>query len=588
MLQTYHRMIQAAGPVAPQLRMSLLLFALAAAAQGAAFACFYPLLRALLASPLNPATVLGWFSVMTLLALINMVLLWRAHAFDFDGPTADVTHDLRLRLGTQLRRMPLEELYRRRSGDLNDVLAGNVDQVTTPMGMISSLVIRTLVVPAVAVLVTLFIDWRLALVMAIIFPLGLPIYRWIRRITGIEMRESTEAHAQTASEIVEYTQGLPVLRSVNQVGAQAQRLQKMLAHLRAVQVRGNLRGTWPALFMASVVEIGILTVLALSAWFVLGGTLDIAVLAALLVIAVRFSEPLAILANITAVYDYMEAGLERIESLLAVPSLPVESSPQQITRFDITFKNVTFGYGDDNATLNDISFVLPARSLTALVGPSGVGKTTVTRLISRYADPQSGVIQIGGVDVRAVEPTKLMRHIAVVFQDVYLFDDTIRNNIRMAKPDATDDEVEAAAQAANCHEFITRLPDGYDTQVGDIGGALSGGERQRVSIARAILKDAQIVLLDEPTAALDTESEVAVQRAIDRLVRDKTVIVIAHRLSTVVGADQILVFDDGRIVEQGRHSDLLAQNGKYAAMWAAQQRAKGWRLTQGRTFAPAD
>ncbi|MCG8348698.1 MAG: ABC transporter ATP-binding protein/permease [Chloroflexales bacterium] len=588
MLETYRRMLQAAGPVGPQLRMSQLLFALAAAAQGAAFACFYPLLRALFASPLNPTTVLGWFGVMTLLALVNMGLLWRAHAFDFNGPTADVTHDLRLRLGVQLRRMPLEELYRRRSGDLTDVLAGNVDQVTTPMGMLSSLVICTLVVPVVAVLVTLFIDWRLAVVMAIIFPLGLPIYRWIRRITGMEFRESTEAHAQTAAEIVEYTQGLPVLRSVNQVGAQARRLQQMLAHLRAVQVRANLRGAWPALLMASVVEIGILMVLALGAWFVLGGALDAAALAALLVIAVRFSEPLAILANITAVYDYMESGLERIEALLAVPPLPVKSPQQEITRFDISFDNVTFGYGSEPPTLCQVSFRLPENSLTALVGPSGVGKTTVTRLISRYADPQSGVIQIGGVDVRTVEPTDLMRHIAVVFQDVYLFDDTIRNNIRMAKPDATDAEVEAAAQAANCHEFIARLPDGYDTQVGDIGGALSGGERQRVSIARAILKDAQIVLLDEPTAALDTESEVAVQRAIDRLVQNKTVIVIAHRLSTVVGADQILVFDDGRIVEQGHHSDLLAQGGKYAAMWSAQQRAKGWRLTQGRAFAPAD
>ncbi|MEM8535401.1 MAG: ABC transporter ATP-binding protein [Chloroflexota bacterium] len=588
MLQTYHRMIQAAGPIAPQLRMSIVLMILGAAAQGAAFACFYPLLGALLTSPIDLPTVWVWLGALTLLSLVDMVLRWYSHDFDFNGATADVTHDLRLRLGTQLRRMPLEELYRRRSGDLNEVLAGNVDQVTTPMGMISSIVIRTLVVPVVAVLVTLFIDWRLALVMAIIFPLGLPIYRWTRRITGMELRESTEAHAQTASEIVEYTQGLPVLRAVNQVGAQAKRLQATLAHLLTVQVRANLRGTWPALLMASVVEIGILLVLALGAWFVLGGTLEVAALAALLVIAVRFSEPLALLANITAVYDYMESGVERIERLLAVPPLSVQTPPQQISRFDITFKNVTFGYGDDNATLQDVSFVLPARSLTALVGPSGVGKTTVTRLISRYADPQSGVIQIGGVDVRAIEPTELMRHIAVVFQDVYLFDDTIRNNIRMAKPDATDAEVEEAARAANCHEFISRLPEGYDTQVGDIGGALSGGERQRVSIARAILKDAQIVLLDEPTAALDTESEVAVQRAIDRLVRDKTVIVIAHRLSTVIGADQILVFDDGQIVEQGQHRDLLAQNGKYAAMWAAQQRAKGWRLTRSESSVPAD
>jgi ATP-binding cassette subfamily B protein len=228
--------------------------------------------------------------------------------------------------------------------------------------------------------------------------------------------------------------------------------------------------------------------------------------------------------------------------------------------------------------LRDMSFHLPACSLTALVGPSGSGKTTITKLITRYADPQRGAIKIGGVDIRAVTQTELMRHVSVVFQDVYLFDESIRDNIRMAKPDATDDEVMAAARAANCHEFISRLPAGYDTTVGEIGGALSGGERQRISIARAILKDAPIVLLDEPTSALDTESEVAMQRAIDRLVENKTVVVVAHRLSTVVAADHILVLEDGSIVEQGHHTDLLAANGRYAAMWAAQQQARRWKV----------
>jgi ATP-binding cassette subfamily B protein len=202
----------------------------------------------------------------------------------------------------------------------------------------------------------------------------------------------------------------------------------------------------------------------------------------------------------------------------------------------------------------------------------------VTRLLTRYADPDTGTVRVGGVDLRTVDPTEIYRHVSVVFQDVYLFDDTIRANIAMARPDATDAEVEAAARAANVHGFVERLPHGYETRVGEIGGSLSGGERQRISIARAILKDAPIVLLDEPTAALDAESEVAVQQAIDALVADRTVVVIAHRMSTVVGADQILVLADGRIAERGRHAELLAAGGRYARMWEAQTRARHWRV----------
>ena len=223
---------------------------------------------------------------------------------------------------------------------------------------------------------------------------------------------------------------------------------------------------------------------------------------------------------------------------------------------------------------------MTARSLTALVGESGGGNTTITKLLIRYAVPQKGSIQIGDeVDIRSIPHSQLMEELSVVFQDVYLFDGTIRANIRMANSSATDAEVEAAARSANCHEFISRLPDGYDTQVGEIGGALSGGERQRISIARAILKNAPIVLLDEPSSALDTESEVAVQRAIDALVQNKTVIVIAHRLSTVVAANQILVLRNGQITERGSHNELLKKNnGKYAVMWAAQQQEHRWKL----------
>jgi ATP-binding cassette subfamily B protein len=249
--------------------------------------------------------------------------------------------------------------------------------------------------------------------------------------------------------------------------------------------------------------------------------------------------------------------------------------------FEIRFDNVEFTYhGQKEKILKNCTLKIPGQAMTAIVGSSGSGKTTITRLMMRYADPQAGTIIIGGIDIRRMSQEELLKCFAVVFQDVYLFDESIIENIRMAKSDATDEQVIQAAKAACCHEFITCLPDGYHTTVGDIGASLSGGERQRISIARAILKDAPIVILDEPTAALDTESEVAVQTAIDTLVRDKTVIVIAHRLSTIAGADQILVIDDGKLIEKGAHASLLEKQGKYHTLWQAQLSSKRWHMGQ--------
>jgi len=577
--ETWRRMQLAAWPRARSLRLSMLFTLASSVVQGLAFACFYPLLSAVLAAPRDMDRAWAWAAVLGACTLLDLLFTWKAREFDHSDALADITHHFRTSLGNQLRRMPLEILYRKRIGELSAVLAGNVDEVITPMGMISAVFVSIMATPLVAMAATACVDWRLAMAMACIIPLGVPLYYWRRRISGVAMRKIAAAHARTFAELVEYAQGLPVLRATNQVGPKAARLQSALDNLREVQEREQLGGVWPDILFSSLVQIGLLLVLALGVWLILAGSLNLAVLTALLVVVVRFTEPLALFAGISRVFDFMEAGLEQVEKLLAIEPLPVADPPRAPERFDLRFDGIGFGYaGAGEQVLHDVDFDLPERSLTALVGPSGSGKTTIARMIMRYADPQAGAVRIGGVDVRDMAPEALMRRISVVFQDVYLFDDTILANIRMGRPDASDAEVEAAARSAHCHQFISRLPDGYQTRVGDIGGCLSGGERQRISIARAILKDAPIVILDEPTAALDTESEVVVQQAIDTLVRDRTVIVIAHRLSTIVGADAILVLDQGRIVERGGHAELLARGGRYAAMWKAQQTVKDWRL----------
>ncbi|MEM7331118.1 MAG: ABC transporter ATP-binding protein [Chloroflexota bacterium] len=581
MIGTYHNMIRAAGSYKRTVQTAMLLNVISAVVQGITFALLFPFFRALFAQDSSWQLYGG---IMVGLIIIDAYLRWLVSTYDYTTQM-DAADEARIKLGEKLRSIPLEYLNSRKTGDLNVVLSGDVNDVVTIMGGLYGVVLLTIIAPVTTILITIFIDWRLAIALAVLFPVAIPIYQRIRAVSARENRVSSAAHAAVTSNLIEYAQGLAVLRATRQVGTKSVRLQDSLADLRHKQSVATNWGTIPNIALSSIVQVGILLVTSLGVFLVLGGTLEVAVLFALLAIAIRFAEPLSIFAGLAGMFDFMETGLERISAMLDIEPLPLLQPVKKLEAFDIAFENVDFAYAPENEgedgeqVLHDVSFHLPAKSLTALVGESGGGKTTITKLISRYADPQQGVVKIGDVDIRALEAPELMRHISVVFQDVYLFDDTIRDNIRMAKPHATDEEVEAAAVAANCHEFISRLPEGYDTTVGEIGGSLSGGERQRISIARAILKDAPIVLLDEPTSALDTESEVAVQRAIDNLVEDKTVVVIAHRLSTVVAADQILVLENGRIAERGTHNELLDdENGRYSAMWAAQQTARRWKV----------
>ena len=244
---------------------------------------------------------------------------------------------------------------------------------------------------------------------------------------------------------------------------------------------------------------------------------------------------------------------------------------------EIVFDHVSFGYGEKEI-LHDVSAEFRPGTMTAIVGPSGSGKSTMLKLIARFYDPQSGAVRFGGVDETAIDPEKLMSKISVVFQDVYLFQDTIEANIRYGKENATHEEIVAAAKLAHCHEFIRKLPDGYQTMVGEGGSTLSGGEKQRISIARAILKDAPVLLLDEATSSLDPENELDVQHALEALVKGRTVVMIAHKLKTVAGADQILVLDQGKIVERGTHTELLQKDSLYAHLWNVQQETSGWQI----------
>ena len=518
---------------------------------------------------------------MTALAGVELSFRWYGHDFDFSGTIVDVTHRLRLDLGEKLKTMPLEKMYKYKTGTLNYIFAVGVEYAVLSIGIISSIILQAVIPPAIVIIITFLIEWRLAVAMLLLFCLAVPVQKWHRSGSSREKTANAEALSMLESDVLEYVQGLPVLRSTNQTGEKSAGLQTSIIRLRKVQAKGIMGKTAPAIMMSGIVETGLVAVLALGVLMITDGRLSLSAAAALLVIISRFSEPLSMFTNLAQVVDITDAAFTKIKELLFTENMTVYSPAAVPETFEIEFDDVSFAYDkEEQYALQNVSLTIPAGKLTALVGPSGSGKTTITKLIMRYADPKAGVVKIDGTNLTHISSGDLMKNISVVFQDVYLFDDTILNNIRMGNPDASDGQVKEAAEKAFCHEFISRLPDGYDTQVGDIGGALSGGEKQRISIARAILKDAPIVMLDEPTAALDTESEVAVQKAIDALVTtDKTVIVIAHRLSTVAGADNILVVENGRISEQGNHTELMAVQGKYFSMWNAQQRVKEWNIT---------
>ena len=577
-------MLTAAGPYAPQLRRTLLISAVASLVQAAAYVTFIPLLAELTRDPVRTGRAWFWVGVLAVLVAVEGALRVREMAFTYDYWHL-VTGSTRLRLGGKLRSMPQQELARRAAGDLTSVVGDNTTTAAGAISSLSTLFIQIVAVPAVLGVVILAVDWRLGLVLAAATAAALPLVRQVQRRSNAGFTQADEADAAVASRIVEYVQGLPVLKATGQAGAASPRLTSVFTRQHHAQRDAHRSAALPVAGAQLLVQVALVTLVALGSALALDARLSPATLIAVVVTAARFAEPLSMAAIMTKLFELSEAALRRVDDVLATRPLPVAPGGQQPAAFDLRFENVTFTYdGQDRPTLDGVDFTVPERSLTALVGPSGSGKTTITKLISRYADPQHGTIRLGGTDLRTLDPDDLLRHIAIVFQDVYLFDDTIRANIALAHPDATDTEIEAAARAAGAHNFISRLPQGYQTRIGEIGSTLSGGERQRISIARAILKDAPVILLDEPTAALDTESEVVVQHAIDHLVAGKTVIVIAHRLSTIVGADQILVLDSGRITQRGTHTKLLADHDtRYARMWAAQLATREWHVGRSGT-----
>lgn len=481
----------------------------------------------------------------------------------------------RINLAEHLRKLSLGFLSRRDPGDLSSMLITDFTMAESGISHHLPQLMGALVMPILAFLSLLWIDWRMAVAMFIALPLAL-IVLWLSTFLQEKLSgEQIAAKINAGNRLEEYLQGIRVMKAYNLLGDKFIRLKQAFIDLKRACIRQEaLIGPF-VMFAVTLVRSGLTLMILCGAYLLIGGQLNILTFVLFLVVGSRVFDPLTSALVQFAEFRYYAIAGGRILTLMNEPEM--KGTDEAPASGNFVFNHVSFGY-QDKEVLHDICLTLPKGHLTALVGPSGSGKSTLMKLCARFYDPQKGSITYGGADISKVEPEALMKDISMVFQDVYLFQDTIRNNIRFGRNGATEEEIVDAARKACCHDFIMRLPKGYDTLVGEGGCTLSGGEKQRISIARAILKEAPVILLDEATASLDPENEVEVQRAINTLIAGRTVIVIAHRLKTIKNADNIVVFENGSIVEQGRHQQLLDNNGLYARLWNIQEKTLGWTI----------
>ena len=482
----------------------------------------------------------------------------------------------RLSLAERLRKLPLGYFGKRDLADLTETLMGDVNRMEHVWSHVLGYLYGSYFSTAVIAVCLLVCDWRLAIACLWGVPAAFGLLFGSRRIAGRSSGRIKKAAVRVSDGIQEALENIREIRAINQEERYLEGLNRKIDEHERVMIRGEL-GTGILINAASVImRLGVATTILVGADRILSGRIDFMLLFLFLLVITRvyapFDQSLALIAE-------MFVSQVSADRMMEIYEMPIAKGAEvfEPKGHDIVFDHVSFAY-DQKEVLHDVSFTAREGEITALVGPSGSGKSTCARLAARLWDVTGGSIRVGGVDIATVDPEVLLGDYSMVFQDVVLFDDTVMENIRLGRHGATDEEVRAAARAANCDAFAEQLPQGYDTPIGENGTKLSGGERQRISIARALLKDAPIVLLDEATASLDVENETKVQEALSRLLAGKTVLVIAHRMRTVEAADKIVVLENGRVAEMGSSGELMERGGLYRRMVELQRQSAQWRL----------
>ena len=510
--------------------------------------------------------------------------------------------DLRENITAKLARVPMGTILDTPSGQYKTTIVDRVEGMESTFAHLIPEMTANVLVPLVIAVYLFLLDWRMALLSLVTLVVGLAVMSAGMKNYPVKWEGAVKAGKQMANAIVEYIGGIEVVKAFSQSAGSYKK------YSDAVNYNANYYVDWMrenqktmSAYNAILPSV-LICVLPCGFAFWLSGSLELSTFLSIVIFslgligpiiaAFTFTDDLAVLGtnveeisqllnagNMASLLQMLAASMDTANSIDDTPVMDEKGADITPKSSEIVFNKVDFSYAD-RKILDQVSFTIPEKTTTAIVGPSGAGKTTMCNLIARFWDVNAGKITIGGTDVRDFKLDSLMKNISMVFQSVYLFADTIENNIKFGCPDATHEQVVEAAKKACCHNFISALPDGYDTVIGEGGGSLSGGEKQRISIARAMLKDAPIIILDEATSSVDPENEDELQRAIEALTHDKTIIMIAHRLKTVRNADQILVLDNAHIVQRGTHAELIQQKGLYADFVSARQEAIGWKLAQ--------
>jgi ATP-binding cassette subfamily B protein IrtA len=574
------RLIELAGQRKEKLTASAALAAAGTLFGFVPYIVIYLVAVALLSPPIDEAYVWNLALIALGATIARFVLMYFSTVLSHMA-AFEILFGIKRSLMEKIGCLPLGYLNTRTSGGVKKIITEDVDRIELFIAHHIPDVVSGIVLPVVTILFLFTVDWRLALVSLVPVPLALiAMLHAYRESESKSMKGYFNALDEMNGIIVEYVRGMPVIKVFNQTVASFSRLRESVYNYRDYVVRWT-RECVPAFSAFTVcINLPILFILPAGVWFFITGTLELPVLILFLILGVGYMSGMMKMMMFGGIWRQIGEGVSRIDAIMNEPELPAPEHPKIPDEYSVEFRDVFFSYGSE-PVLSGVSFAAPAGSVTALVGPSGAGKSTAAQLIPRFWDVDSGSITVGGVDVRDIPPEKLMDMVSFVFQDLFMFHDTIEENIRMGNKKASKEEVAAAAGAAQADGFIRELPDGYDTVIGSAGTYLSGGEQQRIILARAILKDAPVIVLDEATAFADPENESKIQAAFANLMKGKTAIVIAHRLSTITDAGRIVVIDDGEVEECGRHEELLEKTGLYARMWEAHTSARRWRLSSG-------